>query len=42
MFEISLNFNMYKAMKSSYLLGPLWDLEFCSYSIMKIRIGYKM
>ena len=28
-----------KAMKSSYLLGPLCDLIFCGFSLWKINIG---
>ena len=27
-------------MKPNYLLGPFWDLKFCSFSLLKIKTGW--
>ena len=33
-------FARYKAMKSSYLLGPFWDLKLWRFSLLKIMTGW--
>ena len=32
--------NSGKAMKSSYLHGPFWDLKFWRFSLLKIKTGW--